>query len=154
MYEDDIKEAFIKSINQLISNKGHILEDLKLCKDIFDTNELNKDLDAAIENMNNAKDKIEKLIDENSKNSQDQVEYAKKYELLANTFNEEKEKYESINKEIQDKESRKLKYDFFIKKLESLEYLEEFDPLLWNLMLEKMIVNEDGTFEFIYAKGI
>ena len=104
--------------------------------------------------MNNAKNKIEKLIDENSKNSQDQVEYAKKYEMLANTFNEEKGKYESINKEIQDKESRKLKYDFFIKKLESLEYLEEFDPLLWNLMLEKMIVNEDGTFEFIYAKGI
>ena len=154
LYEDDIKEAFIKSINQLISNKGHILEDLKLCNDIFDTSELNKDLDVAIDNMNNAKNKIEKLIDENSKNSQDQVEYAKKYEMLANTFNEEKEKYESISKEIQDKEARKLKYDFFIKKLESLEYLEEFDPLLWNLMLEKMIVNEDGTFEFIYAKGI
>lgn len=53
-------------------------------------------------------------------------------------------KYENINKELQDKESGKLKYSL----------IEKFDPLLWNLMLEKMVVNEDGAFEFIYAKGI
>lgn len=56
--------------------------------------------------------------------------------------------------QIQNKESRKLKYDFFIEKLDSLAPLDEFDPILWNLMLDKMVVNEDGSFEFIYSKGI
>ena len=104
--------------------------------------------------MNSTKENIEKLIDENSKSSQDQIEYAKKYEKLVNKFNAEKEKYEYLCTQIQDKESRKLKYDFFIEKLDSLAHLDKFDPILWNLMLDKMVVNEDGSYEFIYSKGI
>jgi len=104
--------------------------------------------------MNVTKEKIEKLIEENSKVSSDQIEYARKYEKLVNDFNTEKAKYESISTQIQDKESRKLKYDFFMEKLNTLTPIEEFDPILWNLMLDKMIVHEDGSFEFEYAKGI
>ncbi|CRH92730.1 Uncharacterised protein [Chlamydia trachomatis] len=104
--------------------------------------------------MNSTKENIEKLIAENSKSSQDQIEYAKKYEKLVNKFNSEKEKYEDLYAQIQDKESRKLKYDFFIEKLDSLTPLDEFDPILWNLILDKMIVNADGSFEFKYSKGI
>src|SRR5699024_4435861 len=104
--------------------------------------------------MNSTKENIEKLIEENSKSSQDQIEYAKKYEKLVNKFNSEKEKYEDLCTQIQDSESRKLKYDFFIEKLNSLEPLGGFVSLLWNLMLDKMIVLEDGSFEFIYNKGL
>lgn len=154
LYEENIKKAFIESVNELIDNKEHILEDLKLLEDIFDTDELNKSLELLVENMKNTKEKIEKLIEKNSKMSSNQVEYAKKYEKLVKSFNTEKAKYESLSSQIQDKESRKLKYDFFIEKLNSLNYIEEFDPLLWNLMLDKMIVKEDGTFNFIYDKGI
>lgn len=100
--------------------------------------------------MNIIKEKIEKLIDENSKSSQDQFEYSKNYGKLVSDFNTEKEKYENIVKIIQDKESRKLKYNFFIEKLVSLSPIEKFEPLLWNLMLDKMIVNEDGSFDFKY----
>lgn len=154
LYEEDIKKAFIDSVNKLVFNKGHIIDDLKLLEDIFDTTELNKALEDSVERMNALKEKIEKLIDENSKVSSDQIEYAKKYEKLVNKFNTEKEKYEDLCAQIQDKESRKLKYDFFIEKLDSLPPLDKFDPILWNLMLDKMVVNEDGSFEFIYSKGI
>ena len=154
LYEEEIKKAFIESVNELIANKGHILDDLKLLEDIFDTTELNKALKNSVEKMNVSKEKIEKLIDENSKVSSDQIEYAKKYEKLVNGFNAEKEKYENISIQIQDKKSRKLKYDFFIEKLDNLNPLDQFDPILWNLMLDKMVVDEDGSFEFRYANGI
>lgn len=154
LYEEDIKKAFIDSVNKLVFNKGHIIDDLKLLEDIFDTTELNKSLEDSVENMNSTKENIEKLIEKNSKSSQDQIEYAKKYEKLVNKFNAEKEKYEDLCTQIQDKESRKLKYNFFIEKLDSLASLDEFDPILWNLMLDKMVVNEDGSFEFIYSNGI
>lgn len=72
-------------------NKGHIIDDLQLLEDIFDTTELNEALEDSVEKMNVSKEKIEKLIDENSKVSSDQVEYAKKYEKLVNSFNAEKE---------------------------------------------------------------
>lgn len=154
LYEEDIKKAFIDSVNKLVINKGHIIEDLKLLEETFDTSSLNKELQISVEKMNSTKENIEKLIEENSKSSQDQIEYAKKYENLVNKFNTEKEKYEDLCAQIQDKESRKLKYDFFIEKLNILNPLDEFDPILWNLMLDKMIVNEDGSFKFIYSKGI
>ena len=154
LYEEEIKRAFLKSVNELIANKGHILDDLKLLEDIFDTTELNKALENSVEKMNVSKEKIEKLIDENSKVSSDQIEYAKKYEKLVNKFNAEKEKYEDLCTQIQDKKSRKLKYDFFIEKLDNLNPLDEFDPILWNLMLDKMVINEDGNYEFKYDKGI
>ena len=154
LYENEVKNAFIYSLNELIDNKAHILEDLKLLEEIFDTTELNEELETSVNNMNSTKEKIESLIEENSKSSQDQEEYYKNYEKLVNVFNYEKSRYETLSKQIQNKESRKLKYDFFIEKLNSLSPMEDFDPLLWNLILEKMIVKEDGTFEFIYSKGI
>lgn len=46
--------------------------------------------------------------------------------MLVNKFNAEKEKYEDLCAQIQDKESKKLKYDFFIEKLESLTPLDKF----------------------------
>ncbi|MDU2598244.1 MULTISPECIES: recombinase family protein [Anaerococcus] len=130
LYEEDIKNAFIDSVNKLVVNKGHIIEDLKLLEDTFDTSGLNKELQISIEKMNSTKENIEKLIEENSKSSQDQIEYAKKYEKLVNKFNTEKEKYEDLCTQIQNKESRKLKYDFFIEKLDNLNPLDEFDPIL------------------------
>lgn len=154
LYEEDIKKAFIDSVNKLVINKGHIIKDLKLLEQTFDTSSLNKELQISVEKMNSTKENIEKLIEENSKSSQDQIEYAKKYEKLVNKFNAEKEKYEDLCTQIQDKESRKLKYDFFIEKLDSLAPLDEFDPILWNLMLDNMVVNEDGNYEFKYDKGI
>lgn len=154
LYEEEIKKAFIDSVNKLVINKGHIIEDLKLLEETFDTSSLNKELQISVDKMNYTKENIEKLIEENSKSSQDQIEYAKKYEKLVNKFNAEKEKYEDLCAQIQDKESKKLKYDFFIEKLDTLNPLDEFDPILWNLMLDKMIVNADGSFDFIYSKGI
>lgn len=151
LYEDDVKKAFIDSINGLIANKEHILDDLRLVENIFDTTDLNRQLEIAVEKMHTI---IERLIEENSRSSQDQIEYTRKYEKLVCDFNAEKTKYENLTTHIQDKESRKLKYDFFIEKLEGMEPIKEFDPILWNLMLDKMIVHEDGSFEFVYEKGI
>ena len=55
LYEEEIKKAFIESVNELIANKGHILDDLKLLEDIFDTTELNKALKNSVEKMNVSK---------------------------------------------------------------------------------------------------
>ena len=63
----------IDSVNKLIVNKGHIIEDLKLFEETFDTSSLNKELQILVEKMNSTKENIEKLIEENSKSSQDQI---------------------------------------------------------------------------------
>lgn len=150
LYEKDIKSAFIDSVNKLISNKEHILEDLKLMEDIFDTTKLKEQLEVVVENMNESRKKIEKLIEDNSRHSQDQLEYAKKYEKMISKFNTEENKYKKLTHQIKDKESRKLMFDFFVEKLDSLKPLEEFDPIIWNLMLDKVIVKNDGNLEFKY----
>ncbi|MFM1524451.1 MULTISPECIES: recombinase family protein [Helcococcus] len=154
LYEEDVKNAFIKSLNELISNKSHILEDLKLVEEIFDTSELEKEHDTHIDNMNKIKEKIEQLIEENSKVSSDQIEYARKYEKLVTKFNNAKSSYEELSAKIQDKESRKLQYNLFTEQINKLNPITEFDPILWNLMVDKLIVKEDGSLEFKFANGI
>lgn len=154
LYEEEIKAAFIKSVNELIANKEHIIEDMALVENIFDTQELNEKIDVSINKLNDYKDEIERLVEENSQSSQDQTKYSQIYSSLVSSFNLEKENYEDLVAKKDDKEARKAQYDFFISKLEELNPVEEFDPLLWNLMLDKMIVKEDGGFEFIYSKGI
>lgn len=65
LYEEEIKKAFIDSVNKLVVNKGNIIEDLKLLEDTFDTSSLNKELQISVDKMNYTKENIEKLIEEN-----------------------------------------------------------------------------------------
>ena len=52
----------IDSVNKLIVNKCHIIEDLKLFEETFDTSNLNKELQTSVEKMNSTKENIENLI--------------------------------------------------------------------------------------------
>lgn len=78
--------------------------------------------------------------------SSDQIQYAKKYEKLATKFNNAKYGYEEISSNIQDKESRKLQYNFFTEQLDKLNPITEFDPIFWNLMVDKLIVKKRWKF--------
>lgn len=47
--KENIKNAFVDSVNDLIANKEHILEDLKMVVDIFDTSQLQVSLELSID---------------------------------------------------------------------------------------------------------
>lgn len=84
----------------------------------------------------------------------DQNEYNNKYESL-------KERYDKINEKLSKIESLKLeikmkksKAEIFIESLKRQScLLTEFDERLWYSLIEKVIVNADGSMNFEFKNG-
>ena len=84
----------------------------------------------------------------------DQNEYNNKYESLRERYdriNEKLSKIESLKLEIKMKKS---KAEIFIENLKQRSrLLTEFDERLWYSLIEKVIVNSDGSMNFEFKNG-
>ena len=94
------------------------------------------------------------LIDQNSKIQLNQEEYNKQYENLKN-------QYEKNNEKLIKLENTKLEWK--VKKQKTLELLDriknqdklitDFDEQMWYSLIERVIVNRDGTLKFELKNG-
>ena len=74
--EDDIKEAFVRAVNQLIENKADVLDSITLLKErLTDTEDLEEERDRISTDLNLLADKIQQLIAENARVAQNQDDY-------------------------------------------------------------------------------
>ena len=88
----------------------------------------------------------------NAKVALDQAEYNKSFDDMTERFNQVKEAYEAVQVKIDDKQSRQVEAEFFVKMIEEKD-LDEFSPLLWHNLLEHVIVNNDVCMNFIFRNG-
>ena len=78
--EDDIKEAFVRAVNQLIENKADVLDSITLLKErLTDTEDLEEERDRISTDLNLLADKIQQLIAENARVAQNQDDYDRNY---------------------------------------------------------------------------
>ena len=177
--EEQIKEGFINAVNNLIVDKKSIIDECeKLILELTDMslieekekrlqgereviyNLLNELVVQAAHPQNGACEENEKM-DCNIERELparapriDQNEYNNKYESLRERYdriNEKLSKIESLKLEIKMKKS---KAEIFIENLKQLSYLlTEFDERLWYSLIEKVIVNTDGSMNFEFKNG-
>ena len=97
---------------------------------------------------------MKELIEQNSHSKIDQIKYNKKYENLKNQhdkINKKLSKVESLKFEMKMKKS---KAEIFIESLKRQNcLLTEFDEELWYALIEKVIVNTDGSMNFEFKNG-
>lgn len=151
--ENLIIEGFIKAINQLVKIKTDVTKDIDLAYDVLDTEMLEMAHQSSSQELELIQGMIEQLIEDNARKAQDQEQYNKKYNELVERFDKEKTRYEELSEKIADIKSRRAKLDFFVKELESLEPIQEFDNLIWNLMLDRVVLKEDGQMDFHFRNG-
>ena len=124
--EDEIKDWFVSAINKVISNKDEIISNLETLLEISGTADLEqrmKELETEVEVVSQM---ISKLIVE----------------------------LESVEKEHLDKAKRNKELQAFLKTLKSQECLvTEFDDLLWETAVERIIIKENRNIEFIFKNG-
>lgn len=85
-------------------------------------------------------DMVDKLILENARVAQDQTEYNKKYSSLMKRYEAEKSVFDAIEEQIADAHSRVQAIERFIKNVQDLGVLNEFDEDLWGLLVESVTV--------------
>ena len=95
--EFEIKDYFVKAVNQLIMEKAEILDNLQLIRTtLCDKADLIKQKEALEEKINVTVEMTQNIVAENARMAQNQDEYNKKYSSLVERYNKLKEEYDSI----------------------------------------------------------
>ncbi|WP_338151398.1 recombinase zinc beta ribbon domain-containing protein [Clostridium butyricum] len=152
IYEDKLKDLFIKAFNEMIENKDEILRDYKEIIEVLgDTSKLQKE---KLQLENEAEVLVELLkkhIERNAHAELNQEEYEDKYNELGNKYQEVKNKVEELEKKIF---SQKIKFENikeFIGRLEECDSLiTEFDEKLWNATIDKVTVDLKEGVKFYF----
>ena len=152
---ETIQMIFLNSYNRFMENRNQIIEDCELVKMyLTDFEELDKEIERRTEEIEVIAERVKHLVKENASTLQSQDEYIKKYNSLSKRYEEEYKKLEKLQK---DKELRKSKYkamEVFIENLKKQPLvIDAWDETLWALMIEKAIVNHDGSIIFVFKNG-
>lgn len=86
-------------------------------------------------------DLIQNIINENAHTALDQDEYQRRYDDLVERFNTTKAELEAVTEQIKDKITRHKNLEIFLEELKNQrELITEFDPFLWNSLVDYMTV--------------
>jgi len=146
-----IHAVFIRAFNELITNKNEIIRNLRESIDLAsDMTELESQRDSANNEVLFLADIVQKLIAENARIPQDQNEYNKKYSTAMERYEATKAAYDNIIAQIAEKNKRVQRMQTFIKNVQELGVITEFDEELWGVLVESVTVysKDDIRVEF------
>ena len=155
IYEDQIKEAFIKAFNSLIENKEEIIIGYEvILEELLDTTKLEKKVATIQNEMEIVEELLRKMVDENSRKAMDQKEYSKKYNELVERYKKVQDELNEIEEKQQENKVRKDSIDTFIDRLKSQDtILIDFDEALWISTIEKVVIEDDNNITFHFRDG-
>lgn len=153
--EDKIKEKFVIAYNQVMREKQRIIEDVnEIIKLLSDTSEL----DAKVIELQNKMEVIgglvDKMIKENTRTAQDQVEFNKRYDELSAQYESEKNDLDKALEKRAYMQAQEIKMKAYLEEIKKADnYLPEWSNDVWMIMVEKAIVNRDKTITFKFTSG-
>jgi len=150
----DVKKAFVDAYNKFAVDKDLILEDLKEGLMIaFDVKELTAEIDALLLDLEGIALLVKKLIEENSTITMSQDEYQKKYDSLEKNYDEKRALLLELQAQRADIFERETEMRMFIRKIEQApSVITQWDRTLWNVFVEKAVVEKDGSITFKLKK--
>lgn len=142
--EDEIKEIFIKATNQLVDIKDEVISNYEEMKEVlFGTVELESEQRQLEDELNEVAGLIEDCIKENARVALDQAEYEKRYNGLVERFDKANERLEEIKARIAERQARGQQIEMFLKDLEKVGVVKEFDDDLFLALFERIEVGRE-----------
>lgn len=93
--------------------------------------------------MNEVAGLIEDCIKENARVALDQAEYEKRYNGLVERFDKANERLEEIKAQIAERQARGQQIEMFLKDLEKVGVVKEFDDDLFLALVERIEVGRE-----------
>ena len=155
LYEDDIKALFVKAANEVISEKDEMIANTKdMMAMVCDTTALEDERESYLAELNILAEKLQDLIAENSRVAQDQIEYNRKYNAIAEKYESTKEKYDEVLAALEKKNARAEQFKGFIATLENTgDVTEEFEEELWGNLMGTITVHSKDKIVFTFKNG-
>ena len=121
---------------------------------ICNKKELSKEKEKLENSLTEQVEKIQELIDINSRVAQNQEKYKKEYDTIIKTYDETKAKYEQLEIEISKQAAKHQMIKDYINTLKKqTRLLEKFDGLLWGSLLESATIKDKDTIVFKFKDG-
>jgi len=153
--EDEIKEKFLKVYSEFIGNRENIIEDARLIKETLVSFD---DINDQIEKLKERDDEVivlaESLVSRNATETMNQEEFKKKYKFYDDEHQEIIRKIEELETEISNRKAKAKYMDSFINDLATRPLvLEDWDDDVWCYLVDKAVVNRDGSIVFEFRNG-
>ena len=134
----------------MIENKESIIKDCEeVILNLIDAKAIDNEILKLEEECEVIVELMKSLIYENSRKPMDQDEYNQKYNFYTDKYETTKDKLAKSKEKKQDLIVRHDKIDAFINYLKLNDnLLSEFNEKLWYAMVDKVIVDIDGTVHF------
>lgn len=154
--EDQIKQFFMKALSSLADAKEATIQNLVMLMSMTcGTVEITSEQDRLAGELSIIAQQIDGLIRENSTVALDQEEYARKENNLYELYEEKKARHDELGIELQEKRELQQNIEYFIKVLRALDGQQiKFDETLWGGLVEKMVIQQDGTATVVFKGGI
>ncbi|MDF2645361.1 MAG: site-specific recombinase [Paenibacillus sp.] len=154
--EEEVKQAFISAVNQLILEKEEVITNVELvCQTICNTESLEQHISTLEQELRVLVEMVQNCINENAHTAQDQERYQKRYNELATRYDVQKGEYDKISDMIVKKKAKTEILKGFIKRLQKQERLiDEFDKGLWSSLVEFITVNNKEDIRITFKDGM
>lgn len=155
LYENDIKDKFVKAYNIVMGDKEFIIEDLKdLIELLTDTSEIDDNLIKWKVELDTVHELAVKLIDGKAKSKENDANFDKTYSEYQMRHETARTKIESLQKEKQLRIAKKTKMETYLKYvIDHPDHLLEWNESTWRLMVESAVVHKDKTITFKFYNG-
>ena len=141
--EEELQNAFLKAINQVIQKKEEIIEACsQALRTLNDTRSLEQKAARLQEEQDVVYGKIESLIHENAQVAQDQKEYNRRMEALYARCEELKGSMAKVRSQIMDKAGRSRNIEAYLQKISRTEPLTIFDESVFTGTVDCVIVRK------------
>lgn len=153
--EEMIKQLFIKALNILGNERDLIIGGFEEIRDTaFSTEALDEEAELLNSEINMVSELIQKCIDDNAHIAQDQSEYQKRYNSLAQRFETVNAKLEKILVAISKSKAQRQMMENFIEVLRSLpERVEIFDEGAWYTLCDYITVYGKNDIRVTFRNG-
>ena len=148
--EEEIKTAFVKAFNQLVTERDEIIANARLIKQtLCDTTVLTEEKVKLQQELAVLVEMTENCVRQNARIAQNQEEYQKRYEGIVVRYDAAKARFDEVTEAISAKEVQSERLAEFIKRLKAqTEPMAVFDSQLWASMAECVTVGKGMTVVF------
>ena len=151
----ELEQAFILATNRLIARKDYCAEyEREFLPLIGDTDELEEKLASLRKEWSELVAQIEQLVRDNAKSSQDQDDYAKRFEQLSQQVEHRAAEIKATEKSISGAKTRKENARIFLGKLKTMRsVLTKFVIEAWLRLVDYAKIMPDKTIILHYRNG-
>lgn len=153
--EKDLHRWFRQAFSQYYAERNAIIENMRFLRETcFDLDGMQEKIVGIEAEMQTTADALRSCIEQNAAASITEEEYRELYDRLYDQFENLESKRDKLSRKLSIAQSDAAKLDEAIRVLETTEEIPmDFDPLLWRIIVEKVLVGTDGTVTFIMVGG-